>query len=473
MGALSLLLSVDARKAIKGVDDFSDALEDVTDDMQDIAKSGDKAEKSLADNFRDIARKSKEAGKDAGDGIEKGLKKGTKEGFSTAKDEAGSSGKEAAASFSGGFDDVADFLQETLANALTGFGPIGAAAGVALASVLGTALAAAQEAQEKLGEARERAAELAGVLYENKGKLPIEDAVQNLLDLLPQERKAGRAFEGMLDAFVDLGTNIDAVRTAAKLAKAPVDDFVKGLSGADLKATDDALRSVEDALDALQEKASRELNWDNGAAKAQLEALKSELTNVKDSAALADEVLGHVGSAGLAGSAAYVEQVDAIGQAWQDAMVDASDYVNEADGVTTFDWSAYLTDAESTLAAANEYKRQILTVPSDIKAEAESIFSSQGAKAASSYLSSYQTASSGDRARFAAAARQNGEAAGKAQGEAMVKEADAAAKSKASGLTPTQLPVTPGHMDWSRITRNPPTVYIPGVIVKPGTRQPL
>ena len=471
MGALRLLLSVDARQAIKGVDNFGDALEDVADDMQDVAKAGDKAERSLADNFKDIARKSKNAGKDAGDGIEKGLKKGTKEGFKEAGAEAGSSGKEAAASFSGGFEDVADFLQETLANALGGFGPIGAAAGVALAAALGAVLAGAQAAQEKLDETREAAGELAQTLYDNKGKLPIEDAISNVLALLPKERGAGNPFENLLNGFIDLGTNIDAVRAAARRASTPVDTFLRGLSGADLDATTAALEAVDEALRSVRAQAKGELNWDNGAAVSQLEALKTQLTQVKDGAALADEVLGTVGSSFQ--SAEQIAQIEAIGGAWQDAMVDASSYITEAEGVTTFDWSKYLADAESTLAAANEYKRQIVTLPSDIRTEAESIFSSQGAKAANAYVTSFKNSSAGDKQRFISAARSNGEAAGKAQGSAMVRGADSTAKAQAKKLTPTKLPVKPGTIDWSSITRNPPTVYLPGVVVKPGTRQPL
>jgi hypothetical protein len=464
-----LSLAVDAKKAVSGVKDFGDALSDVVDEMERVAKEGDATERALIDNARDISKAYKAEGKDAGRGLSKGIKEGTDE----AKKEVASSGREAAASFGGGFDDVADFAQESLANALGGFGPIGAAAGIAVAAALGAALAGASAAQEKLADTRERAAELAETLYENKGKLPIEDAISRVFELVTSERSAGNILEGFLNDFIDLGTNMDAVKRAAGLAKAPVSDFVRGLSGADLDASRKALESVEKAIDAVHEQARTELNFDNGVAISQLEALKGQLETTIGGAELADEALRNVGASGLPGQAEYIAQVTAIGDAWTDAMTDASGYVTEAEGVTTFDWSAYLADAESTLAAANDYKRRILTVPTDIRTEAENIFRTQGAKGASAYLTAYEGASASDRSRFVAAAKANGEAAGKAQGEAGAKAAEQAAQAKAQGWGPLKMTVKPSIDDAQIRLYKPPTVYVPGVIVKPGTRQPI
>ena len=473
MAEAKLAIAVDARQAVKGVDSFTDALSDVVDEMEKVAKEGDDTERALVANFRDIEQAASKSGKDSGRKLSAGLKEGTDE----AKSEVASSGREAAASFAGGFDDVADFAQESIANALSGFGPLGAAAGVAIAAALGAALAGAADAQEKLEAARERAAELAQTLYENRGTLPIEDAINRVLELLPAERGAGNPFESMLNGLLDLGTNIDAVRTASRLAKVPVGDFVRGLSGSDIDATKRSLEAVKGALqdiaDEVNSGTSNRPLIEVANDEAALKSLQTQLETTVSGAELANEALSAVGSSGLPGSAEYIAQVDAIGSAWQDAMVDASGYVTEAEGVTAFDWSQYLTDAESTLAAANDYKARILTVPPDIRTEAENIFKTQGAKGASAYLQAFEGASAGDKQRFVNAAKANGEAAGKAQGEAAVKEADAAAKAKASTLTPTQLPVRPGPVDWNAVTRNPPTVYIPGVIVKPGTRQPL
>lgn len=455
------------RDLLKGTKSAADAFDDVADSLDGVVKDGDKAERELERNFKDIANSAKKAGADTGDGMKKGLKDGLKD----AKSEAGQSGREAAASFSGGFEDVADFLQETLANAFTGLGPLGAAVGVALAAAVGAALQGAADAQEKLAEARTAAADLSKTLYENKGKLPVEDAINRVLELLPAERGAGNPFESFVNNWVDLGTNIDSVRTAARKADTPVSTFVRGLSGTDLDATADSLEAIEGALTKLNDEANTgtRSNWEILGEVSQLEDLKKQLEGVQTSSQLARESLGAVGSS--FDSAEYRAQVEAIGDAWEDAMVDAGDYVDTADGITTFDWSTYLADAESTLAAANEYKRKIFALPPDIKGEAERIFSEQGAKAATSYISAFESSSSTDKQRFVNAAKQNGEAAGKKQGETFAAEAERAAQAKAQGWGDLVMPIKPDDAQLRRY--KPPTIYIPGVIVKPGTKQPL
>lgn len=458
-GEIKLDIGADTRGAVKGVDNLGEALGDVVDDLEKVDREADDASDAMVRAFRKAGDAADKAGKDVKTGLTKPLKE--------AGDEAGASGREAAASFGGGFEDVADFVQETLANALGGFGPLGAAAGVALAAVLGTVLANAQAAQEKLSEAREKAIDLSRTLYENEGKLPLEDAVSSLFDLLADEIRPNGPIQSMLDGFVDFGSRVDSVKDSANDLRIPLRNVATALSGTDLKESERVLGLVNDKLETMKSNVGTAWVWQTGP----LEDMKTQLETTIETARIADEALGVVGSA--FDSQAYRDQVAAIGTAWENAMIDAGNYVSEADGVTTFDWSAYLTDAETTLAAANEYKRKILTVPPEIRSEAESIFASQGAKAASSYLGAYETSSSADRERFRSAARQNGEAAGKAQGEAFAKEAEATAQAKAQGWGPLKMPVKPEIDDYNVRNYRPPTVYIPGVIVKPGTRQPI
>jgi hypothetical protein len=426
--ALKLDILANVRDFIMKMKSAGASVEDVSDELDDMAKTASKLGDKTDASFKQMARGADVAGDK--------MKRSLKEPFEEAKREAGQSGREAAASFGGGFEDVADAAQETLANA---FGPLGAAAGIAIAAALGAALQGAADAQERLAEARAAAGELAQTLYENRGELPMADAVSRLLDLLPSERGAGNPFESFLNQWIDLGTNIDAVKAAARQAKAPVDLFIRGLSGADMDATTDALKAVDRAIEGVREKAKGELNFENGAAIAQLSAVKSSLEAVQTQSEVADQLLGAVGSS--MDTAAQVEKIERIGEAWQNAMVDASEYVKEAEGATTFDWSAYLADAEATLAAANEYKRKILTTPDDIRAEAERLFEEQGAQAANAYLDAFDAATSADKQRFIAAAEQNGADAGKAQGKAMADQAEAAAKAKAQGWGGLVMPV--------------------------------
>lgn len=450
--ALKLDILANTRQLVGEMKKAGASVEDISDSLDDMAKDGDQAGERLERSFREITK--------AADKSAKSVKRDYKQAFDGVKQEAGQSGREAAQSFGGGFEDVADFAQETLAQAFSGFGPAAAAAGVAVAAALGAALQGAADAQERLAEARERAAELSQTLYENKGDLPMEDAISRVLELLPSERGAGNPLESFLNQWLDLGTNIEAVRRAAKTADTPLRTFIRGLSGADLDATTDALKAVDEAIASVHKKAAGELNFENGQAINQLEALKSQLQGVQTTADLAKETLGAVGSSFE--SAEYIAKVEAIGQAWEDAATDAGDYVTEQDGIATFDWSAYLANAESTLAASNEFKRKIFTVPDEIQDEGERIFAEQGPKAANAYLTAYETASVENRQRFVDAAKANAESTGQAAGEAYAREAESAAQAKAQGWGSLPMPVRPDLSGFDSAIRRyvPPPIYV-------------
>jgi hypothetical protein len=214
-------------------------------------------------------------------------------------------------------------------------------------------------------------------------------------------------------------------------------------------------------------------------------------------------------------------RVEDLSTAWQNAAIDASDYwVDSEDGAKAFDWQQYLADAEFTLAQANDYKRRIVTMPPEIAAEGERVFAEQGAHAANTFLSAYEGASTEDKARFSAAARANGEATGTAAAEGIVSgfgsptleataEVDpkpakdtyqgmldhfekakkpktvvtadtstadqAIVQSQMLASKPLTIKVKADMSDFDYAIRNykPPSVYIPGVVVKPGTRQPI
>lgn len=139
----------------RALDDVADALDDVADDatrtgrdlgdeITDGARDAERSTERLERSFRDLTTTARRESREAGDAI----KRNVGGGLDDLKSEASQSGREAAASFSGGFDDVADFAQETIANGLGGFGPIGAAAGIALAAGVGAGFTKMQEDAE-------------------------------------------------------------------------------------------------------------------------------------------------------------------------------------------------------------------------------------------------------------------------------------------------------------------------------------
>lgn len=143
-----------SREFTTSVERGGDALKKMDRELSDVADSSRDIER-LEDDFRDLGRAAERAGDDIGDGVGRGFDK-AKAGADDFKSEAKQSGTEAAASFSGEFEDVGDFIQETVANGLGGFGPIGAVAGIALAAGIGVfaneLTKQAEAAEERIGE---------------------------------------------------------------------------------------------------------------------------------------------------------------------------------------------------------------------------------------------------------------------------------------------------------------------------------
>jgi ElaB/YqjD/DUF883 family membrane-anchored ribosome-binding protein len=414
-----------AKDMEQSIQDLEGALGDAEAEVKKIDSAGEKAFRGVGDEAdktgKDVTqlekkfREVRDAADDMGDGAKKSFKKAS-EGAEEFKNEAGQSGREAAASFSGGFDDVADFVQETLANALSGFGPAGAAAGIALAAVVGTVLNNAVIAEEKLAEARERASELASTMYENGGTLPLTERVEELFQLLTSERKARTPLENVINDYTDLGTVLDAVKVSARETQIPMSRLVDILSGGDVAGAKDVLKAIGEELESISEELKTTNAFESGPIyerKNALEAVKTEMEGVVKQQELASQALN-------SGDFLGKKKVEELGEAWRNAQVDAANYFSETEeGATSFDWGAYLADGEATLAAADELKRNIVGLPPEIKAEAERVFSEQGAVAANEYAKAYIGASSADKGRFISVAQSNGAAAGQAQGQAM------------------------------------------------------
>lgn len=163
------------RDFLRGTDDAEQALDDVADSLDDMARDAknggrdaERAVEKLEDSFRDAARRAKDlgrAGEDAGDDVKRGMKR-AEDGVDNLKDEANETAREAAASFDGSAESIADAFQEIAANAFAGFGPAGAVAGLAAAAGIGLAVAGFTAVDEAEKASRERAAEWAQAFIE-------------------------------------------------------------------------------------------------------------------------------------------------------------------------------------------------------------------------------------------------------------------------------------------------------------------
>lgn len=147
----------------RGLDDAQDATERLQKETKDTARTIDQ---EYRDSYRSMKRSSDT-------GID-----GAKEGMRDFKREANSTAKESAASFDGSAESVVDSFQEIAANAFEGFGPAGAAAGVAAAVGIGLVGAAFQQSAkdaEKMADltvdAYDRMEEAGGNFYNQETEL--------------------------------------------------------------------------------------------------------------------------------------------------------------------------------------------------------------------------------------------------------------------------------------------------------------
>jgi len=206
---INIPITGDAREFVRATGDVEESLEKVSDALDDMTRDtkrgADQAERAvddLADTFDEARRAAKQvgdAGEDAGDGVRKGMKR-AEEGVDEFRDEANSTAREAAASFDGSAESIADMFQEVAANAFAGFGPAGAVAGLAAAAGIGLAVAGFDAMNEAEQKSRERAAEWADAYVEAGGRiLSASQLVEKARSIITDEEQYKQAQENARD----------------------------------------------------------------------------------------------------------------------------------------------------------------------------------------------------------------------------------------------------------------------------------
>lgn len=142
-------------KLLRGTKDASKGLDDVADSLDDVVKDGDKAERQLERNFREIADAAKKADKQVDKIGDNSGKSFGKAGQATGefKDEALSNFSEVTSSFDGSMSSIQDLAQGTLGGlATSGLPGIGLAAGAAATAVglIGASIIGAAEDADEL-----------------------------------------------------------------------------------------------------------------------------------------------------------------------------------------------------------------------------------------------------------------------------------------------------------------------------------
>lgn len=197
----------DAGKEIgKGLDEGADAGKRSFDDLR---KATIKQLEKIGDSAKDTGRK---VGRELDDGTERAA-----EGFDELKDEAGQSGREAAASFSGEFDDVADLIQELAANAFIGFGPAGMLAGMAAAAGIGTVVKALENSREEAERTQEQFEAMVDALTSGDPEeitSLIDENIKNIAKSADDAVMKLEEFERLMEALEGTGMEAETVLRA-------------------------------------------------------------------------------------------------------------------------------------------------------------------------------------------------------------------------------------------------------------------
>jgi hypothetical protein len=313
MAGININILSNSSDFVKGAKQAGTSVEDLADSLDDLIpagkragdKTGDGLKKGTVDGvkdavqaldrlepkFKDLAdaskKQSKKLGDDLGDGVRDGTKKAG-EGLDEFKDEANSTAKESAASFDGSFESAMDSVQEILANAFAGFGPMGAVAGLALAAGLGAAISAGQDAADAINEAKERAGDLALELYDVGGdieKIDIESKIREWGVAISDNREFWEIWQA------SAVSNIDKAQDAAKKAGVDFKTMFRGLSGYDADDAQKALTQTNRKIGELEDKIRDARSEGNvfagvqdtdGQALDSLRAVSKELANTRD-----------------------------------------------------------------------------------------------------------------------------------------------------------------------------------------------
>ena len=259
--AIKIDFLADVAKFLRGTKDVASALEDVADSLDDLGEqSEDAADKAgdgmkaagkeaktfegkVSDAMRAVARDSQQAGKKVGDSQKQGFKE-AEGGLKDFKEESASTAKESAASFDGSAESITDVFQEVAANAFAGFGPAGAAAGLAVAVGLGIAISAAQSLAEQNTAAKQSAVDMLDSITEAGGNLAD-------LDLAEKIRSWGREVieDNWLTFWADeSSTKFQEIAKAAKEYGIDVSDAVRAAAG----SSEDSQRLLDATAEAYQ-----------------------------------------------------------------------------------------------------------------------------------------------------------------------------------------------------------------------------
>lgn len=386
---INIAIDVDESGATKGITKVDEALEKVADSLDGVGKDGTSDLGKLETSIKDVSRESLKAGDDIKSGFGKKVKDSAKDaesGMEDFKSEANQTAKETAASFDGSAESIVDMFQETAANALSGFGPAGALAGLALAAGIGIATAEFQKSEEAAAKAKQRIQDMGQAMIDAgaEGEVPLDSIIESLQGIVLNSEDATKSFKD--------------IRLAAKLAGQDAGALATAYAGG-TEALDDQIDAYDKLIE--QQKAEK-VEGENGSAAAvtaynlklkALEDTKNGLVKVREEQQLAAEAEQAWLASGGNELIAKAEMVNAVNTSYDDLASSTTDFINAESGL--FDTSAYITAMQERETALADYQKSLTT--SGLSPEAQQFLNSQGIEAASQMLAGYK--SSGPQAK--------------------------------------------------------------------------
>ena len=379
-GMIEIGSKLDAKPFIQGVDDMSEALKSVDDDIKDTAKTGDKEVGKLEKSFADAALAAREAGTQIDTGISHGVRGGVEEAdvhLNSFKKSAKEAGKVAAGSMDGTMGGVLETLKVAGTELFANMGPAAAvaasAAGVAV-GLIGTRIKedeekakAAEERIKAMGTALIDAADAGiplSVVADNLRKIVTnaDDAPKKLKDIQDQAKKTGLSVEGLAEAY---SGNTDAVDKMSESTQKAYDKELASLQ----KNAKDGEPVWSDKLEKLQ---------------TQSQELKSIQEETQAAADIEKEWLASGGAEIEAKNAA----IESINTAYDDAAGSILDFKDKETGV--LDVQAYIDSMNARAQALTDYQNSV--AQSSFTTEQKSALNDMGVEAASAWMAGYQSA---------------------------------------------------------------------------------
>lgn len=394
------------------LDDVAGSLDDVADEAQDASRATSRALDGAADDaddaaarlersFRDSLDTVRAESADTGAAVGRNMDEGTREaseGMAQMGEEGAANAREVAASFDGSASSIADGFQGLAAEALGGFGPMGAAAGVAIAAGMGLAMSSIEKAKEEAQEAAEAVAEMASEMIDLRSAKLGPEQVQEALAAAASEAEDGGIklqewADAATEAGLDFGDYAAAMAGDSAAASRSLDEITKKLDTekAAIKVLATAISDSGDARSAEGRVAAAQIAEHTALTDA-LEEQRGkilEATGVVDSASEVYDLYTEAVDSSSAAQIANTEEVEAAEEARQDLLdvtrgaIDAElDYLDALDEGTLALAENAAAGLDKNTAAGRENIRTVGEMVDATMAHADAVLAQTGDQAA-------------------------------------------------------------------------------------------